>query len=239
MFSSSLILDLPPSRLREYICWEYSVLHEMRNDVGEPPGTLIAWNVPLPDQGGKPIEFGGTVYLARVDWWDDSWPQKTIPWNQNESSPVLVMLGARVFHPPVGKQPLWASWIFSWWWPRPDRLETCRLEPPDADLTNDEAVRLNRARGAFYTWQSRRGRGPGSGARFDSAEDFEQTVRSAILALRARGERESKAAIGRYIGRTYRTSRWDDDPTLEDPGGQVREWEKKFGIDIERLKRGL
>jgi hypothetical protein len=81
-----------------------------------------------------------------------------------------------------------------------------------------------------------RGRQKGSVRRFDTPGDFEQAVLSAIQALRASGaERVSKAAIGRHIGRSYNPSHWDDDHTLKDPGGQIRRWEREFGVDVSAL----
>jgi hypothetical protein len=81
-----------------------------------------------------------------------------------------------------------------------------------------------------------RGRKVGSGARFETPQDFEQAVLSAIQELRASGvQRVSKAAIGRHIGRTYRPSLRGDDPTLKDPGKQVKRWADDFGVDVDAL----
>jgi hypothetical protein len=60
----------------------------------------------------------------------------------------------------------------------------------------------------------------GGGRRFGTAEDFKQAVLDAIQELRESGQRVSKTAIGRHIGRTYSPSYLDDDPTLKDPASK-------------------
>jgi hypothetical protein len=80
-----------------------------------------------------------------------------------------------------------------------------------------------------------RGRKLGSGSNFETREDCEAALVAAIQELLETGQRVSKAAIGRYIGRTYRPSRPDDDPELKDPGKNVARWEVDFGIDVNAL----
>jgi len=80
-----------------------------------------------------------------------------------------------------------------------------------------------------------RGRKPGSGSRFETPEDCEDAFVAAIQELLVTGQRVSKAAIGLHIGRTYEPSWRGDDRQLADPGGQVRRWERDFGIDLDAL----
>jgi hypothetical protein len=80
-----------------------------------------------------------------------------------------------------------------------------------------------------------RGRRVGSGSRFETPQDVETAFVNAIQELHARGQRVSKAAIGRLIGRFYKPSRRGDDTTLKDPGKGVRRWADDFGIDVDAL----
>jgi hypothetical protein len=161
------LIDQTAPEHKGFVHWLQSIHHDMRDAVGEPPGTLIVWQVPLrnldweSDKSGKQIQYPATIYVVRVDWWDDRWPQRKVPWCP-ERTPLLVVLGAHVIasgdEGPIGE----GSWVFSWWWPDPSRREMCRLEPPYVSLTDDEVVRLNHARRAFYAFAGRRGRKPGS-----------------------------------------------------------------------------
>jgi hypothetical protein len=138
--------------------------HQMWFRVGEPPGTLIAWQVGLPDRAGRsnpdgsPVSYEACIYAVLVDWWNDEWPQLRYPWSAAADSSHLVVLGARVLaRPDTQGRNTQCSWIFRWLWPNPAWPEACLLDPPSADLTDDDAVRLNRARGAFYAFAERRG----------------------------------------------------------------------------------
>jgi hypothetical protein len=226
-----------------YVEYMQRLHHQMWFRVGEPPGTLVAWQVQLIDWGGKvnpdgtPVTYPACIYAVLVDWWNEDWPQRRLPWSLGPASHLLVVLGARVVaRPDTEGRHTQGSWIFRWLWPNPAWPETCLLDPPHAYLTDAEAVRLNHARRAFYAWRSRRGAEEGSG-KFGHSEDFRQAVVSAILALRADRQRVSKAAIGRHIGRIYEPSYPGDDRILKDPGNQVRRWEKKFGVDVDVLIR--
>jgi hypothetical protein len=164
----------------------------MRDIVGQPPGTLIAWYISLfdrsgrLDQRGEPISYPTGIYAVCVDRWQDAWPQRRFSWSLDPGSPWLVILGARVIAVPGWGNA--GSWLFSWWWPLPNRREVCRLDPPDVSLTDDEAVRLNRARGAFYAFAERRGLK--SGAKLAGPPD-KQTWQE-------EGRRAEEAFVARY-----------------------------------------
>jgi hypothetical protein len=120
--------------------------------VGGPPETLIAWSVRLLVRGGRTsLEDGWTVsypayiYGVHVDWWIDEWPQLTCPFSADPASPRLPVLGAHVEAAAGFK----ATWRFRWWSTNPTRPVVCDLVPPEAELTDQETVPLNRARGAF------------------------------------------------------------------------------------------
>jgi hypothetical protein len=156
---SACQVELAPLAERFFVDYGQRLHHQMWFRVGEPPGTLIAWDVKLSDQGGKvnrdgtPVMHSATIYAVRVDWWNHDWRQRTFPWSVDPSSPRLVVLGARVYASPSGR----GSWIFRWLWPNPAWPEACLLDPPHADLTDEQAVRLNHARRAFYAFAERRG----------------------------------------------------------------------------------
>jgi hypothetical protein len=162
--SDCLVEDAPPQQ-KDRVYFEQFQHHRMRDLVGQPPGTLIAWYMGLFDRSGKldqrgePISYPAGIYAVCVERWQDAWPQRRFPWSLDPESPWLVILSARVIAVPEWGNA--GSWLFSWWWPQPNRREACQLDPPDVSLTDDEAVRLNRARGAFYAWRPRRGRTPG------------------------------------------------------------------------------
>lgn len=146
-----------------FMHWEAALHNKVRSLVGDPPGTLIAWRWPIPDRAqrenssGELIRFPACVYLIRVDHWDFSWPQFKGWWGTPEESTLLVMLGARVIAEASQRQQGSGSWLFTWWWPQPERTEICQLDPPHASLTDGEAVLLNKARQAFYVFKERRG----------------------------------------------------------------------------------
>jgi hypothetical protein len=176
-------IDLAPKKMLAIGPNEQQWDRHMRECMGEPPGTVIVWYLPIFDRSARLDGLGGRIwypgieYLVCVDWWDDAWPQSTLPWGPDPRSPQLVTLGARVAPAPsfpirmrdwpgeetwllswwLGQWAEQASWVFSWWWPEPERPEICRLDPPRAALKDDEIVRLNHARGAFYTFEERRG----------------------------------------------------------------------------------
>ncbi len=158
---SPCLVELAPPDQRAYLAWEQNHHHEMRGLIGDPPGTLIAWRFPLPDRTGRvdasgtPIVYPATIYIVRVDWWNCSWPQFKGWWGPENASPLLVTFGARVIA--GGPQLSRASWVFLWSWTQPEKSEICRLDPPNTSLTDSEAVDLNHARAAFYTFEERRG----------------------------------------------------------------------------------
>lgn len=98
--------------------------HQMWFRVGEPPGTLVAWNVGLPDKGRKsdedegPIGYTAYIYAVFVDWWHDHWPQMRVRAPQDPClSPSLqcVVIGTHVIaapdsggQTPLGRKP--AAW---------------------------------------------------------------------------------------------------------------------------------
>jgi hypothetical protein len=159
---SACLLELAPIEQQQFVYLKQHGHHQMWFRVGEPPGTLVAWNVGLSDRGRTanedegPMVYEAYVYAVVVDWWREDWPQMrvTVPWGAT-GSPSLrgVVIGARVIAAPD----IPGSWRFRWWWPNPTWPETCSLDPPNADMTDDDAVRLNRARGAFYAFSERRG----------------------------------------------------------------------------------
>src|SRR4051794_26091141 len=43
--------------------------HRMRRSIGEPPGTVIAWQVDLSDRNDLSLRYPAYLYTVCVDWW--------------------------------------------------------------------------------------------------------------------------------------------------------------------------
>jgi len=204
----------------------------MRRSIGEPPGTVIAWQVDIRDRRDPKLSHPATVYAVCVDWWHQDCPQLVLPWRLSFES-LLVVLGAHV----LASGDIPASWRFLWQWHDPRHQETLILDPPDASLTKDQVLRLNKARGAFYTFQEIRGRTP----RFKHMFDFYQAAHAAVVALRKRRRPITPATVGSYLIErgplTIRPDRIGERPA--DPGRQFRSWCESFELDAERLLKEL
>jgi hypothetical protein len=156
---SACLLDLAPPEQQLFVYVKQHRHHQMWFRVGEPPGTLIAWEVDLPDQGGKvdtdgnPVRYTAYVYVVCVAGWNEDWPQLRVPWDYDSSGQGVILAANVIAAPDIP-----GSWRLRWWWPNPTWEEGCSLDPPKADLTDDDAVRLNRARRAFYAFSEHRGR---------------------------------------------------------------------------------
>ena len=148
----------PPLRTWMHVERQQSLNHRMRRSVGEPPGTVIACQVELRDRNDPSLGHLAYLFAVCVDWWDQSWPQLVMPWRLSWQR-VAVVLGAHVLASPD----IPASWRFLWQWHDPAHQETLIMDPPDRPLTKNQVLKLNRARGAFYTLQDNRGRPPVSG----------------------------------------------------------------------------
>lgn len=189
---SACRLDLAPASEKDQLYEQFrqALHHEMYVSVGEPPGTLVAWDVWLLDRSdrtdasGTRTRYRATVFAVCVDWWNEDWLQMVLPWQPNASEPLGVVLGAHVF----GTQSAPCRWRFRWWWPDPSWPEVCELLPSWGKLTDDEAVMLNRARGAFYEFQEERGRKRGTTSY--TADDLKERVPIARAAWLARHGRK-------------------------------------------------
>lgn len=210
--------------------------HRMRRSIGEPPGTVIAWQVDLRDKNDPSQGHPAYIYAVHVDWWYQDWPQLVLPWQLSWDS-LVVVFGAHVLA--SGDTP--ASWRFLWQWHDPLHRETLVLDPPDASLSKDQVLRLNKARGAFYAFQEQRGRTP----RFKTMIDFYLAAHAAVVALNKRRRPITPATIGSYLIEqsplTIQPDRIGDRPA--DPGRQFRKWCESFDLDaeglLEDLQRGL
>jgi hypothetical protein len=130
-----------------------------------------------------------------------------------------------------------ASWRFLWQWHDPGHQETLILDPPDRSLTKDQVLLLNKARGAFYTFQDNRGRTP----RFKNTIDFYHAAHAAAAKLRKSRRPITAARVGRYLIEqgplTIRPESIGDPPA--DPGRQFRKWCESFEFDAEELLKEL
>ena len=236
---------VPPAGVQE-AHFRYQLLDRSRTLIGNPPGTLLG------SQGRIGNAFQVYWTAVGVDAWDTSRPQVQVlpgpdspPW----WPPVIVNLGALVAtsltdaglfqFAATSKAP---TWQFTWSWEQPQEQATCLLHNWDTPLTKDDERRVMHARNAFIRVAIRRGRRSGSGARFETREDFEQSIRAAASALNKRGRPVTKAAVGRYIvaqGPRNRTLRAIEGKTPADPGRQVSAWCKKFAVDFEETISGL
>src|SRR5829696_9218926 len=221
-----------PIRQWMFVNYEQQLHHRMRLSIGEPPGTTIAWEVRLPDQNDLSLSYLATIYAVCVNWWHQDWPQVVRPWRQSWES-RLVVLGAHV----LASSDISASWRLLWQWHHPGHQETLILDPPDASLTKDQVHRLNKARGAFYTFHDNRGRTP----RFKHMFDFYHAADSAVAALKKRRRPITAATAGSYlIARSPLTLRPDSiGAPPSDPGRQFRKWCEDFKFDAEELLKEL
>jgi hypothetical protein len=193
---------------------------------------VIAWEVNLRDRSNPLLTHPATIYAVCVDWWGQDWPQLVLPWRLSWES-LAVVLGAHV----LAAGDIQASWRFLWQWHDPGHQETLILDPPDASLTKDQVLRLDKARGAFYAFQEKRGRTP----RFKHMVDFYQAAHAAVVALRKRGRPITPATVGSYLIERgpliIQPDRIGEPPA--DPGRQFRKWCESFELDAERLLKEL
>jgi hypothetical protein len=202
----------------------------MRRSIGEPPGTVIAWEVTKRDLNDPSRAHPTTLYAVCVDWWAQDWTQLVFPWRLSWDS-LLVVFGAHVRAAGITS----ASWRFLWQWHDPGHQETLILDPPDASLTKEQVLRLDKARGAFYTLQEKRGRPP----RFKHMLDFYLATHAAVVALRKR--HITPTTVGSYLIEQgpliIRPDRIGEPPA--DPGRQFHKWCESFGLDAEGLLKEL
>jgi hypothetical protein len=225
------LLPITPEDARKNVELRYTNLDILRDRTRSPPGTLIGAEGPT--MGQYPSYFA----LIGVDAWDPSLPQRVRPcwwWEDGQGPSLIVLLAATVTID-------WSrgiAWELAWSWERPEKQAFCALQGWEKPLGQGEGKFLMAALNAFRQEISGGGRPRGSGARFETREDFVLAVLKAIDALRKAHKRATRAAIGRYIGRTYRPSLWDDTRQLADPGKQISRWAHHFRVDIDELIRG-
>jgi hypothetical protein len=228
--------DVAPFLRRAEVDQAQQLHHRMRRSIGPPPGTVIAWQLDLRDKNDWSQGHPAYLYAVHVDRWYQDWPQLVLPWRLSWDS-LTVVFGAHV----LAGRGIPASWRFLWQWHDPLHKETLVLDPPDASLSKDQILRLNKARGAFYEFHETRGRTP----RFANLFEFYLAAHAAVVALRKGRRPITPATIGRYLIErgplTNRPDRIGERPA--DPGRQFRKWCDSFGYDaevlLEELQHGL
>lgn len=222
----------PPLRQWMFVDYAQQLHHKMRRSIGEPPGTVIAWEVTKRDLNEPSLEHPTVLYAVCVDWWDENWPQLVLPWRL-AWGPYIVVFGAHV----LVSGDVAASWRFLWQWHDPSHRETLVLDPPDAPLTKEEVRGLDKARGAFYTLHGNRGRPP----RFRDLFEFYQATYAAVGALRKRSHPITPANVGKYLIErgplTMLPDRIGKGPA--NPAAQFHTWCENFGFEAERLLMDL
>jgi hypothetical protein len=166
-----LIEAAPPEKqsgveLRQY--WH----DDMRRHLGKPPGTLVAWEVDLPDLSDELVSYQAYVYAVCVDRWDPSWPQKVFPWRPDSWQLIGVILAAMITDKWEGP-----SWRLTWSLDEPWLPASCELMFWDSDTTLERAERLMAALGAFRKWRTIQGR-PRNVTTFTRKEFLERHARA-------------------------------------------------------------
>ena len=157
-----------------------TVHRQFRHWVGDPPGTVVAWEETIGDRGGRRAgPFPAKVFGIGVDSWDPIWPQSAGTWIKEDDWPsLLVVLGAFV----TTSWDLGVAWRCLWSWQHPDWPGTCDIWPPDAQIPRGQERAFLDARGAFYEFQATRGRAPEN--EDVVCADFRRRLPSAITAAR-------------------------------------------------------
>jgi hypothetical protein len=204
-----------------------------------PGGTLIV----CPEDIGKITprgitRFPGLIFAVALDSWDPSWPEDVLAtYDPLFPDSVFRIIGELPFAGPdrEGRNiPASLVTVWSLAWPNdPPTTALFPLFPSTFSPTIDQLKRLNVASRVFLNPRDPRGRRRGSG-RFETAQDFESAVFSAVATLWGQGRRITEDNVGKYlIAKRGRNRTAGDSPA--DPGRQFREWCTRFGFNPQEL----